>query len=192
MPKREVNWQPDIYDMAARRKGSDPSPPLPKASGRITDLQDRQAVTDESPRMPNASGRISDLPARREAAARAVAALDDYEDADLDAEDELLTDLDSDGGTPAMERQAATPAKSARRGDNSGLLGMLLGALVGAGLTLLVTPASGAQLRTRLQGGKAPAPTAPGYSGIREGVAQNMPNIMAVEQAAPPTEAEQL
>jgi hypothetical protein len=77
MPKREVNWQPDIYDMAARRKGSDPSPPLPKASGRITDLQDRQARRDESPRVPNASGRISDLPAQREAAARAVAALAD-------------------------------------------------------------------------------------------------------------------
>ncbi|HMA36951.1 MAG TPA: hypothetical protein VKY74_21025 [Chloroflexia bacterium] len=49
------------------------------------------------------------------------------------------------------------PAAGPRRpNDNSLLLGLVAGALAGAGLTLLITPASGARVRARLRAGAQP------------------------------------
>lgn len=155
MAKREANWQPDIYDMAAQR-ADDPAPVPPRPSGRISNLTARWRK-----RPPPAAVRPDSV---------------DGEDTGtsllLDMADDPLLDDEDGGGFDAADDSdyAAPPAKGKRANappqrrpvtrtaarvapsdDNSGLLGLLLGALVGAGLTLLVTPAAGKQLRARLQ-----------------------------------------
>ena len=187
MAKREVDWQPDIYDMAARQ------------------------VDDSSPTTPRPSGRISNLTARwrrRPPPAAVRSTYLDGEDTDtsllLDmADDPLLDDEDGGGFDAADDSDYATPPAKGKRAnaplqhrpvtmtaarvtppdDNSGLLGLVLGALVGAGLTLLVTPAAGKQLRARLQAA-AQQQADQGNTGA-EIVAHNMPNIAVSEQAAP-------
>jgi len=70
---------------------------------------------------------------------------------------------------------AAAPAPSRavpRQSDNSALLGLIMGALVGAGLTLLSTPASGRELRSRVQRGT-------------QTVAQKMPNTEGLGTQSP-------
>jgi hypothetical protein len=66
------------------------------------------------------------------------------------------------------------------RRDNDGLLGLVAGAVVGAALTLLITPASGDALRTRL---RAQVETLSGAAANRaEALAQKLPNSTASGQ----------
>ncbi|MGI8586760.1 MAG: YtxH domain-containing protein [Chloroflexia bacterium] len=75
-------------------------------------------------------------------------------------------------------------------GDNSGLIGLVLGALAGAGLTLLATPASGKKLRARLMNRAAlHEPTSPEWAPAPadKTVAHHMLNIPASVTDAPAT-----
>lgn len=177
MAKREINWQPDIYDMAARQ-AADPSPPLPQPSGRISNLTERRKAAP----VPLV---ISD-PLDEDDEDTSLL-LDGEDDPLLDDEDAFAAADDSDYPLLTPRNGKAANAAPSRRpapaGDNSGLLGLLLGALVGAGLTLLVTPAGGKQLRTRLQA-EVQQQAARGNADT-EPVAHNMPNKAVSEQAAP-------
>ncbi|MDQ6738809.1 MAG: YtxH domain-containing protein [Actinomycetota bacterium] len=78
-------------------------------------------------------------------------------------------------------------------GDNSGLIGLVLGALAGAGLTLLATPASGKKLRARLMNRAAPhEPASPEWAPAASDktVAHQMLNIPASVTDAPADEGQ--
>ena len=81
---------------------------------------------------------------------------------------------------PAGAPRAARPRPGS---DNSGLFGLMAGALLGAGLTLLAAPTSGARLRRQLRAiGARQADAAGQATGT---VAQIMPNITSTEPEAP-------
>ncbi len=187
MAKREVNWQADIYDMAAER-AADPSPVTPQPSGRISNLTARWRKRSPAPAV------VSD-PLDEEDADTSLL-LDVEEDPLLDDEDADFDEADDSDDAESLpaKRQPAGAARKRRPSrvvaartvpadDNSGLLGLLLGALVGAGLTLLVTPAGGKQLRARLQAEMQHQ--ADQGNAQDEIVARNMPNMAVSEQAAP-------
>ncbi len=192
MAKREANWQPDIYDMAAQR-ADDPSPPTPRPSGRISNLTARWRKSSPAPRP------VSD-PLDAEADDTSLL-LDVADDPLLDDEDEEIFDeaaVSEDAAPPRAKGKPAPAAPPRRRAtvivarpapsdDNSGLLGLVLGALVGVGLTLLVTPTGGKQLRARLQA-EVQHQADQGNVGAKI-VAHNMPNTTMSEQTAPVAEA---
>ncbi len=82
---------------------------------------------------------------------------------------------------PVARLSAAPPA----RGDNDALLGLVAGAVLGAALTLLVTPLSGTDLRARVQ--RALERRADQLAGQTQALAQNLPYTGAREQTAPST-----
>jgi hypothetical protein len=167
MGKRQVAWRPDIYDMAQRRAAAPAEP----------DIYDR-APRRAAPVEPD----IYDRAPRGGA---------EILDADAAATEPILTEtLDDIEPAPAEAAADTAPAAGpapARRapqgGDNSGLFGLMAGALLGAGLTLLAAPTSGARLRGQLRAiGARQAEPAGQAAGT---VAQIMPNMTSTEPEAP-------
>jgi hypothetical protein len=110
-------------------------------------------------------------------------------DADAEATEPILTETLDDiepAAAAADTAPAAGPAPARRApqgGDNSGLFGLMAGALLGAGLTLLAAPTSGARLRGQLRAiGARQAEPAGQAAGT---VAQIMPNMTSTEPEAP-------
>ncbi|MDQ2805806.1 MAG: hypothetical protein M3Z04_02615 [Chloroflexota bacterium] len=184
MAKREVNWQADIYDMTAER-AADPSPVTPHPSGRISNLTARWRKRSPAPAV------VSDPLDDEDTDTSLLLAVED--DPLLDGDEDDFDDRDDAESLPATLRPAGAArkhrpsrgvaARTVPADDNSGLLGLLLGALVGAGLTLLVTPAGGKQLRAHLQ--REVQHQADHGNADTEIVARNMPNTAVSEQAAP-------
>jgi len=88
---------------------------------------------------------------------------------------------------PITAQADARPApRPPPRGDNSGFFGLMAGALLGAGLTLLAAPTSGERLRSQLRavGARRTEPE----SQATGTVAQIMPNITSTEPEAPGAE----
>ena len=151
MAKRVRNWKPDIYDMTADRSQAPPQ----------LDVRDLAAVPAPAAEPPATE------------AAASVAAVVAEVGPDLEVEPSEYAPV---APSVRLVRLVAPPP----RRDNDGLLGLVAGAVVGAALTLLITPASGDALRTRL---RAQVETLSGAAANRaEALAQKLPNSTASGQ----------
>jgi hypothetical protein len=170
MRKRARPWQPDIYDRAK---------PRPAFEADIVDQARTRPVggADSADEAPTPSRRRR--PAVPPRPTGTIATLTAPEDEDFFLAEELPVVVGATPPAPAVVVAAPPP----RQGDNSALLGLVMGALVGAGLALLVTPASGAEIRRKLGLNSSD-------SFDETIVAQNMPNI-EVSGPIPPATGEQ-
>lgn len=135
MAKRERAWTPDVYDMAARQ----PEPDDDEELGALGRRGKRTPIARLTGRFRR-TDRVSPAPETDPAHEMDIVDLAAAQEPDIDPD--IV-----DGPVTRSAPVRTMPSQS----DNSALLGLVMGALVGAGLTLLATPASGRQVRERLQ-----------------------------------------